>query len=322
MKLSELAKLINASVVGDGDADITGVNTLDDAGPGDVSFLANPRYTDRLRTTKAGAICVTPDVKLPGRSLLVSTDPYHSFTLAMVELVGQRKHPHQGVHPRAFVDPAASVGEGSILYPNVYVGPRAKVGRDCILYPGVVVYDDCVIGDRVIIHANTVIGQDGFGFATHAGVHHKTPMAGIVVIEDDVEIGSNCTVERATMGQTLIERGTKMSDIIAIGHGCKIGKHCLIVSQTGIAGSTTLGDHVVLAGQVGLAGHLKIGNMVKIGAQSGVMEDIPDKSVVLGSPAQPIGDARRTYIAMMQLPEILKRLKAIERSLPETEAQS
>ena len=323
MRLGDLAIKINSRVVGDPDCEVTGVATLDDAGPCDLSFLANPRYIKRVATTKAAAVCIRPDVKLGVNSavregqlnLLVSDDPYYAFTRAMVELVGFRKHPHEGIHPRAFVDPTASVGPGTILYPNVYIGPRAKVGKDCILYPGVVVYDDCILGDRVIIQANAVIGNDGYGFATHAGKHHKMPMPGNVVLEDDVEIGGGCVIQRATMGTTLLAAGTKLGDLVAIGHGVELGKHCLIVTQVGIAGSTIVGDYVVMAGQVGVAGHLEIGSMVKIGAKSGVMEDVPPKTDILGAPAQPIAQARRTFIATLQLPELVKRVRELERTV-------
>lgn len=317
MRLNELARRLGAQIVGDENIDITGVATLDEAGPTQLSFLANRKYVDRLATTRAGAVCVAAGVTSDRLNLLVCKDPYFAFCQAVVELVGHRKHPHAGVHPMACVDETASVGEGTTIYPFAYVGPRAKIGRDCILYPGAVVYDDCVLGDRVTLHANAVIGQDGFGYATHGGVHHKIPQAGNVIIEDDVEIGSCCTIERATLGSTVIGKGTKFADLIGIGHGTKIGKHCLFVSQTGVAGSTTVGDYVTMGGQVGVAGHLKIGSKVKIGAQSGVMDDVPDESDVLGSPAQPIGDARRVYAAMFQLPALLKRVKQLEKQLAE-----
>jgi UDP-3-O-[3-hydroxymyristoyl] glucosamine N-acyltransferase len=315
MRLDELARRIGATVAGDGSIDITGVATLDEAAPNELSFLANSRYADRLDTTRAGAVCVTEGTKASRLNCLVSKDPYFTFCRAVVEVVGHRRHPHTGIHPLAYVDPSARVGEGTTVYPFAYVGPDTTVGRDCILFPGAVVYDRCVLGDRVTLHANAVIGQDGFGYATHGGVHHKIPQAGNVVIEDDVEIGSCCAIERATLGSTVIAKGTKFADLIGIGHGAKIGPHNLFVSQVGIAGSTTTGSYVTMGGQVGVAGHLSIGNQVKIGAQSGVMDDIPDKTDVLGSPAVPIKEARKTYVAMFQLTDLIKRMRELEREV-------
>jgi UDP-3-O-[3-hydroxymyristoyl] glucosamine N-acyltransferase len=324
MLLSELANKINAQIVGDPNVHVTGVAPLDDATPNDVSFLANPKYAGKISTTKAAAVCVDaktqPKQVPPGLNLLVCKDAYFGFAQSMIALVGFRKHPHEGIHPRAFVDPTATVGQGTIIYPNAYVGPRARVGSNCILYPGAVVYDDCILGDRVTLHANTVIGCDGYGYATFNGTHHKMPMPGIVILEDDVEIHSCTVIQRATMGATVIGKGTKMGDLIEVGHGTKTGQHCLLISQCGMAGSTTLGNYVVLAGQVGVTGHLTIGDFAKVGAQSGVMTDLDPKADYLGSPAQPIADARRTYVAMMQLPELVKRIRELEKKVAEHES--
>jgi UDP-3-O-[3-hydroxymyristoyl] glucosamine N-acyltransferase len=271
------------------------------------------------------AVIVAPSVateRNDGLVLLKTKDPYYAFTLAMVRLHGHRRHPHSGIHPAAHVDPTASVGEGTVLYPGVYVGPRARIGRDCILYPNVVVYDDCIIGDRVTLHACCSIGHDGFGYATHKdpdGVyrHHKIPQAGNVIIEDDVELGANCSVDRATMGSTVIGRGSKFSNNIAIGHGTKVGEHALFVAQVGIAGSTTIGHHVTIGGQSGVAGHLKVGNGVTVAAKSAVFNDLPDQITVLGAPAIPISKARRAMVVHAQLPELLERIRKLEQAVEE-----
>ena len=317
MKLSELAKWIGAEVVGNGNLDITSANTLEEAGPGQISFLANPKYASQLETTRASAVVVGLNVSSARVSLLKTQDPYYAFTQAVVILHGHRKHPHQGIHPNAHVDPTATVGEGTVIYPGCYVGPRAKIGRDCILYPNVVVYDDCILGDRVVIHAGTVIGNDGFGYATQKGVHHKIPQVGNVIVEDDVEIGANCAIERATLGSTIIGKGNKWCDLVAIGHGTKVGPHGLFVAQVGVAGSTTIGHHATIAGQVGIAGHLKIGDNVTIGAQTGVMDDVPDQTTVIGTPAMPASHARRVYLLFMQLPDIVDRLRKLEQAIGE-----
>ena len=317
LTLKELAGLLGAELVGDPNVIIDSASTLEDARPGQISFLSNPKYVSQLDGTKASAVIVAPSVKVERIAMLKAKDPYYAFALAVTHLHGVRKHPHAGVHPRAAVDPTASIGEGTIVYPGVYVGPRTRVGRDCILYPNVVIYDDCVIGDRVIIHANTSIGQDGFGFATHDGVHHKIPQVGNVVLEDDVEIGSNATVDRSALGVTRIGKGSKLGDLTTIGHNTQIGEHCLIVAQVGIAGSVNVGHHVTMAGQVGVAGHLDIGNNVMIGAQAGVTNNVPEQSVLLGSPAMPIRQARRVAAIFVQLPELQDRVKKLEHSIEE-----
>jgi UDP-3-O-[3-hydroxymyristoyl] glucosamine N-acyltransferase len=318
MTVAELAKEIGAEVEGDGSASVLSAAALEDAQPGQISFLANAKYARQLETTKATAVIVAPSVKPVGTlTLLKSSDPYFAFRQAIVRLHGYRKHPHAGIHPKAFVEPSATVGEGSILYPGAYVGPNVKIGRGCILYPNVTVYDECVLADRVIVHAGTAIGSDGYGYATHKGEHHKIPQIGNVVIEDDVEIGACCSIERAAVGSTIIGRGTKIDQLVVVGHGSKIGPHCLIVAQTGIAGSVTLGHHVTLAGQTGVAGHLKIGNQVTAGAQSGIINDLDDQSTVVGSPAMPVSHARRVYILFTQLPDIVDRIKVLEQQMQE-----
>lgn len=317
MRLDELAKRIEAQVVGDGSIDVTSVATLDEAKPGQVSFLANPKYQKLLETTKASAVIVGQRIENSRTALLKTGDPYYAFAQAVVVLHGHRKHPHKGVHPQAHIDPTAKIGEGTVIYPSVYVGPRAVIGRDCILYPNVTVYDDTVIGDRVIVHSGTAIGQDGFGFATHKGEHHKIPQIGNVIIEDDVELGSNCAIERAALGSTVIGKGTKIDNLVVVGHGAKIGAYGLIVAQTGIAGSATIGHHVTMGGQVGIAGHLKIGDNVTIAAKAGVMSDADDQTVLMGIPALPVSRARRVYLLMNQLPELVERIKQIEQQVEE-----
>jgi UDP-3-O-[3-hydroxymyristoyl] glucosamine N-acyltransferase len=317
MRVDELAKRIEAQLVGDGSAEVTGAATLEDAGPGQVSFLINPKYAAQLQTTRASAVIVAPSVAQGHVTLLKSAEPHFAFCKAVVALHGYRKHPHHGVHPEAHVEPTATIGEGTVVYPGVYIGARVTIGRDCILYPNVVIYEDCVLRDRVTLHAGTVVGQDGFGYATNQGVHHKIPQTGNVLIEEDVEIGSNSVIERASLGTTVVGRGTKTDGGVIVGHGTKIGAHGLLVAQVGIAGSVSIGHHATIAGQVGIAGHLKIGDNVTIAAQAGVMNDIPDQTVVMGAPAMPIAQARRVYTVFTQLPDVMDRLKALEQKVEE-----
>jgi UDP-3-O-[3-hydroxymyristoyl] glucosamine N-acyltransferase len=317
LTLSQLAGRIGAELVGDSDVAVSSANTLEDAEPGQISFLANAKYAKQLTTTRASAVIVAAGVTSDRVALLRSKDPYFAFSQAVVALHGYRQHPHGGVHPSAHVDPSATIGAGTVVYPGAYVGPGATVGRECILYPNAVIYDGCVIGDRVIIHANATIGADGFGFATQKGVHHKIPQVGNVVIEDDCEIGANATIDRAALGSTRIGKGSKLGDLITIGHNTQVGPGAILVAQVGIAGSCVLGHHVTMAGQVGVAGHLKIGDNSTIGAQSGIITDVPEQSTLVGSPAMPIQHARRVYLRFTQLPELAERIKKLEEAVGE-----
>ncbi len=322
MKATELAERIGAKLHGDGSIELTSAATLEEAQAGQVSFLSNLKYAEKLETTNASAVIVATSINSDRVTLLKSNDPYFAFRQAVVTLYGFRRHPHDGIHPSAYIHPTSRIGSGTVIYPGVFVGPRARVGRDCILYPNVVIYEDCVLGDRVVLHAGTVIGQDGFGYATHKGEHHKIPQVGNVVIEDDVELGSNCSIERAALGSTVIAKGTKIDGLVVIGHGTKIGAHGLLVAQVGIAGSVTIGHHATIAGQVGVAGHLKIGDNVTIAAQAGVIGDVPDQTIMIGSPAMPASQARRVYAFFTQLPELAERLKQLEQKVEELGTQN
>ncbi len=312
--IAELAAAIGAEVVGDGSAAVTGVNTLEDARPGQVSFLSNPKYEPQLETTAATAVIVGPKVKGHDRlTLLRAKDAYLAYQKALVAIHGFRKHPFAGVHPQAHVDPTATVGDGTVVYPGAYVGAGTTVGRDCVLYPNAVVYDRCVIGDRVVLHAGAVIGADGFGYATSGGVHHKIPHVGNVVLGDDVEVGANATVDRAALGSTTVGAGTKIDNLATLGHNVRTGRACLVVAQAGVAGSTTLGDGVVLGGQAGVAGHLTLGDGAMAGAQCGVIGDVDPGQVVHGSPHMPWKEAKRAYTLLRNLPELAERLKQLEK---------
>ncbi|MEO1236768.1 MAG: UDP-3-O-(3-hydroxymyristoyl)glucosamine N-acyltransferase [Planctomycetota bacterium] len=344
--LAELAEKIGATLRGDGGTEVGSCATLEDAGPGDVTFLSNPRYAGLLATTRAGGVVLSAaDAEgAPATlSVLVAEDPYFAFRQAVVALHGFRPQPEVGIHPQgfihdtavvgelctvrpfAYVAPRAQIGDRVILYPNVYVGKDAVIGNDCTLHPGVCVYDRCVLGDRVTLHANTVIGQDGFGYATAKRDgddevrHHKIPQIGIAEVGDDVEMGANCSVDRATVGRTVVGAGTKFSDHVVIGHGAKIGRHNLFVAHVGIAGSTTTGDYVAMGGQVGVAGHLTIGSGVRIAASSKVMHDIPDGETWGGTPAMPLADAKRVVLHEKRLPAMAAQLKKLERRVAELE---
>ena len=330
MPLSELARRLGATLTGDGSVEITGCASIERARGDEVTFLANEKYARFLESTRAAAVIVDNETPCPvGIARLVCDDPYFAFRNAMVALHGFRQHPDHGgrgavhpgatvgdgssVHPNAVVSEGAMVGRGCVLYPGAYIGPHARVGDECVLFPNAVVYDRCVLGNRVTLHANTVIGHDGFGYATHEGVHHKIPQAGIVVVEDDVEIGASCAVERAALGETRIGRGTKLADLISIGHGTRIGEDCLLVSLVGVSGSVEMGNHVVLGGQVGVSGHLTIGDGVQAAGRTVIVQDVAPGSKVAGVPAVDLAQSKRNYLVSRDLAGLAKRVKDLEK---------
>ncbi|MBI9018739.1 MAG: UDP-3-O-(3-hydroxymyristoyl)glucosamine N-acyltransferase [Phycisphaerae bacterium] len=331
--VGQLAKHVGGTVIGDADLVITGAATLSDAGKGDVSFLSNPKYIKQLQTTQADVIIVANDVEVEGKTLIRCKDPYYGFTRAVVLLHGYREHESVGVSPRAsvaedaiigknvdihdfvVVSSGAEIGENTRIYPHCIVGPGTKIGRDCLIFPNVTIYDGCKIGDRVTIHAGTVIGQDGFGYATHAGIHHKIPQIGGVVIEDDVEMGAGCAIDRGTLGNTVVGKGTKLSNLVTIGHNSQVGQHCLLVAQVGIAGSTTIGNYCVFGGQSGVIGHITLGNGCQVAAQSGVTNHLKDGAMVAGMPAMPINKAKRSMMSLQYLPEIRKKLRELDKAM-------
>jgi len=325
--LGKLAEYVGGRVTGDANTVIKSASTLNRAGQGDISFLANPRYVKQLHTTKASAVIVDKardDVKVPQ---LIADDPYYAFMQIMVLLHGHREHKKIGVsthasiadtakvgtdcdiHDYAVIMDKAVIGNNCRIYPNAYIGEGVQMGDNCIIYSNAVLYDGCKLGNRVIVNANATVGEDGFGYASYKGVHHKIPQTGVVVLEDDVEIGAGCGIERGTLGDTVIGQGTKIGDMVAIGHGTKIGAHCLLVAQVGVAGSTTIGNHCVIGGQVGIVGHINIGNNVMIGAQAGVINDISDNKIVLGAPAIEARKAKRAYSMIQNLPEMRQNIR-------------
>ncbi len=318
-------------VDGDARAHVHAANTLEDAVEGEISFLANPRYTNRLAETKASVVIVKPEDDVPnGLATLRCADPYGAITAAIVHIHGHRSHPQWGIHDRATIAESAKIGTGAniapnvtisenatigndaTLYPGCYIGENVRIGEEVTLFPNVVIYSGCRIGDRVSIHAGTVVGQDGLGYAPVDGAWLKIPQIGTTVIEDDVEIGACCALDRATLGETRIGKGTKFSDMVVIGHGTKVGEHCMFVAQVGVAGSTKIGNHVTLAGQVGVSGHLTIGDNARIGAKSGVHSNIEPGSEYLGSPAVESSAFRRQASAVHRLPKMKTRLRELE----------
>ncbi len=336
--LKEIAELVGGKVSGDEDVVITGVSGIKEAKEGDITFIANPRYLPLLKTTQASAIIVSSKIKRDTQKhLIITEDPYFAFTKVMGLLVSRDISVNRGIHPQAFigknvklgknltispftvVDDYVQIGDNTILYPNVYVGGYTKIGKDSIVYPNVVIKEKNIIGDRVIIHSGSVIGSDGFGFAPMKGVHHKIPQLGMVIIEDDVEIGANVCVDRATIGKTHIKKGTKIDNLVQIAHNVTIGENSIIVAQVGISGSTTLGKNVTMAGQSGAVGHIHIGDNAVVAAKSGVTKRVPDKLCVSGFPARPHQEERKLKALVQRLPKLYELVKNLSKRIEKQE---
>jgi len=348
MRLSEIAALLRGGVVGDADIDIARLAKIEEAESGDITFLANPKYAKHLATTGASAILVGRNAALNEMSartkpitLVKVDDPYTSF-LRLVEVFYPAAAPlPKGIDPTAVVAKNASIGKNVAIGPRVVVGERCGVGDNVALYPGVVLYDDvkigsnsvlhanvvvrelCTVGTNVIIHPGTVIGSDGFGFAPKQdGSYEKIPQRGIVVVEDDVEIGANCAIDRATIGETRIRRGSKLDNLIQVAHNVVIGEHTVIAAQTGVSGSTKIGSNCVIAGQVGFAGHLRIADRSTFGAQSGVSRSFLEAGkTYFGYPAKEHHQALRIEGALRQLPELLVEIRDLKKHVEELESQ-
>ena len=338
MILRELAARLGCTLRGDGDVEVSRVSGIDEAGPGDLTFVSNPRYIPRLGTTRAAAVIVSPELETPLPSL-VAANPYLTFARA-VAVLHPAPAPPPGVHPTAAVHPRAELGEGvhvgalavigegvrvgarTVIHPHVVLYPGVEVGEDCLLHSGVQVREGCRIGHRVIVQNGAVIGADGFGFAKDdEGRYNKIPQVGTVVVEDDVEIGALSAVDRAALGQTRIGRGTKIDNFVQIGHSVTVGRDTAIAGQVGIAGSTKVGDRVILAGQVGIVGHISIGDGAIATAQTGIGHSVEPGAVVSGSPAIENRVWLRATAVFARLPELLKRVRELERRLEDRAAK-
>lgn len=332
--LENLAREVGATALGDKSLMITGVAALDSAKEGDLTFLTNPRYAKAAAGTRASVILCEKALPKVSKAFLLASNPY--ATLAkVISLFFPPKVQTPGIQKGAWVDPRASVdsqacvadgatvaagarvGARTILYPGTYIGEGAVVGEDCLLYPNVTIRENCVLGNRVILQPGVVVGSDGFGFAPDGDGYRKIPQVGNVVIEDDVELGANTCVDRAVLGTTRIGKGTKLDNLIQIGHNVVIGQHTVMAALTGIAGSSQVGNHVVMGGQIGMAGHIKVGDHVTLAARTGIMEDVLEKGVYFGSPAVEFSVEMKRIAAYRQLPELLKRVRNLEKSLEE-----
>ncbi|NIO09901.1 MAG: UDP-3-O-(3-hydroxymyristoyl)glucosamine N-acyltransferase [Deltaproteobacteria bacterium] len=334
--LSELAALVGGKVLGDENVKIQRVASIDEAVAGDITFFTSPRYQAYLESCKASAIIIGNDVTLPAHnpfSLLVVNQPYLAFAKVLDALTPKPQYDGRisplstvsesavigkevTVFPNVYIGEGAKVGRGTVLFPSVFLGEGVEVGEDCVLHPQVTVREGCRLGNRVLLHAGVVIGSDGFGFAEEQGVRKKIPQVGNVEVGDDVEIGANTTVDRATLGCTRIGRGTKIDNLVQIAHNVVVGDNSVIIAQAGIAGSTRIGKEVIVAGQAGIVNHIEIGDRVRIGPRSGIGQSLPAGAVVSGGlPAAPHKDWIKVMVLLPRLPKLWNTVRQLERKL-------
>jgi UDP-3-O-[3-hydroxymyristoyl] glucosamine N-acyltransferase len=335
--IEELARLLDCRFQGDGNTEIHDISSLDRAQKGDLVFLADPKYRNRLEQTNASAAIIPIEEKFDRIPTIYSEQPYVSFIKAL-EIFYSPYRPEPGIHPQALVSPSAKIGrdvaigafvcvdenveigDGSVLFPFVSVYPRVKIGHQVVCHSFVSIREDCRIGNRVILHNGVVIGADGFGFQkAKDGSYIKIPQKGIVVIEDEVEIGANTTVDRAALGETIIKKGTKIDNLVQVAHSVEIGEDSILAAQTGIAGSSKVGKNFIAGGQVGIPDHITIGDNVIIAAKSGITKDLPSGSFVSGSPHLDIRTWRKAWAAIPQLYDLIREFRKLRKRIEELE---
>lgn len=341
VRVGYLAEKLNCRLVGDPDLIIKGISTLEDAAEDELTFVANPRYVKLVERSAAGAIIISPHLSSPSRMVRLETnEPYSAFQRAMILFfppymidVDEGVHPSAVVHPSsilgkevrvgpyAVIEEGAKVGEGSVIYPFAYIGKEVIVGEGCIIGVGAVLRRGIVLGKKVVIGDGAVIGYDGFGYASSEDGFRKIPQVGTVVLEDEVEIGANACIDRGTLGETRIARGTKIDNLVQVAHNVHIGENSAIAAQVGISGSTRIGSRVLIGGQAGLVGHIEIGDNMIIGAQAGVTKSFDIRGMISGYPARPQFQAMKVEAALQQLPQLLKRVKVLEELIKSLQEQ-
>jgi len=338
--LSEIAKLIDGKVIGNGDTLITGVSGIKEAQEGDITFLANPKYSPLMDKTRAAAIITSTDAQKCAKPVILTENPSLAFAKAIsMFMPDDAGHPPQGIDytvvmgknvtlgkdvaigPYVVIGDNVFIGDNTIIYAGCFIGHNTKIGNQTLIYPHVSIREHISIGNRVIIHAGTVIGSDGFGFVTIKGSHHKIPQVGTVEIADDVEIGANVTIDRARFDKTVIGRGTKIDNLVQIAHNVVIGENSLIVAQVGVAGSVVIGNNVTLAGQAGLVGHITIGDNAIVTGQSGVAKSVPADTMVSGYPARPFMTTQRVNASLQNLPKLFDLVRELKKKVEELEAR-
>jgi len=337
ISLKEIARILGGEIDGDDNCIISGLAGIEKAGPGDITFVANPKYAHYIATTRASAIVCAPETIAPGKNLIKVANPYLAYAKALRFLNPAPKEPgtidphaiiadsvHMGsnvtVYPFVYIGEGCRLGDNVTIYPHSYIGRNVSIGDGTLVHPNVTIEERCIIGSRVIIHAGTVIGSDGFGFARDGAAYYKIPQLGIVQIDDDVEIGACNTIDRAALERTWIKRGTKTDNLVQIAHNVIIGEDCCVVAQTGISGSTKLGDRVIMAGQSAAVGHISIGNDCIIGARGAVTADLPDGQIVSGAPAIDHKKFLRATTTFPKLPDMRRKLAELTKKVAALEA--
>ena len=331
--LRELADSLGGNLIGDRNLTVSDIRDIEEAGTGDLAFVFREKDAVSLEKTKASSSVVPEKIKKAPVPIIRCKNPNLAFKKVVALLLPDHIPHPKGVHKTASIgrnvtlgkdvtigayaclEDSARIGDGTIIYAHSYVGCSTEIGNSCIIYPNVIIRERIKIGDRVIIHPGSVIGSDGYGYERTMSGHEKIPHIGDVIIEDDVEIGASVTVDRAKIAHTRIGRGTKIDNLVQIAHNVTIGRNCIIVAQCGVSGSVKIGNNVMMGGQVGLVDHIEIGDNVMIGAQAGITKSVPPNTIMLGSPARPIKKTRTVWVLWDKLPEIYKRLKAVEKKL-------
>lgn len=333
----QIADFLKGEIVGNPEVTVSNFSKIEEGKAGTITFLANPKYTSYIYNTEADIVLVNNDFT-PEKSIkttLIKVPNAYAALASLMEMVNQNTPQKKGVEVMSFISSAAKIGydvyvgtfayisdkveigDNSQIYPQTFIGDNVKIGKNTIIYPGAKIYHDCVIGNNCIIHSGAVIGADGFGFSKEDEKYHKIPQLGNVIIEDDVEIGANTTIDRAVMGSTIIHRGVKLDNLIQIAHNCEIGEDTAMAAQVGIAGSAKIEKNCVFGGQVGIGGHITIGKNSSIGAQSGIISNIKEGSEIIGSPAMPVKSFFRSSIVLPKLPEMYRQLNALEKEIAE-----
>lgn len=313
----QIAELIQGEIIGDENAKISSFSKIEEGKTGAISFLSNPKYTHYLYETKSSVVLVNSDIVLehPVEATLIKVKNAYEAVAQLLNIYDSLTEKKSGISSLAFVSESAKIGSNCYIAPFAYIGDNVTIGNDCRINPNVVIYDGCTIGNRVTMHSGSVIGADGFGFAPTPDGYKKIPQIGIVIIEDDVEIGANTCVDRSTMGATVVHKGVKLDNLIQIAHNVEVGEHTVMASQAGISGSTKIGKWCMFGGQSGISGHIKIGDQVKIGPQAGVIGSVKDSQSVMGSPVIDANNYFKSYAIFRKLPELYKKIGELEKEI-------
>lgn len=337
----QIADFLKGTIEGDPNVQVSDFSKIEEGKPGSLSFLANPKYTNYIYTTDSSIVLVNSDfvADKPVKATLIRVFNAYAALAMLLDMVEKSKPKKKGIEPMSFVAKSAklgsdiyvgafayiaentTIGNDTQIHPQVYIGEGCTIGNNTILYPGVKIYPGSKIGSNCIIHAGAVIGSDGFGFAPEGDIYKKIPQMGIVIIEDDVEIGANTTIDRAVMDATIIRQGVKLDNLIQIAHNVEIGANTVMASQVGVSGSTKIGEHCMFGGQVGLGGHITIGNNVNIGAQSGIISNIKDDAKIMGAPAIPVKDFFKSSIIFPKLPDMYRQIAQLEKEIQQLKAE-